>query len=152
MTRRRILIGLAFLAMAAALLAYRVSLVPPEYSGGKLSVAEAHQRAIAGSVILIDIRRPREWQDTGVPAGAAPLDMRREDFAPALSAIVGPDRDRPFALICARGVRSARLALALTEAGYTNVIDVPEGMLGSTAGPGWLSAGLPVGTAPEGLE
>lgn len=140
------------LAVAAGLIAHRVSLIPPDYSGGTLSAAEAHQKAADGDVVLIDIRRPQEWQQTGVPVGAAPLDMRRDDFGPALEAIVGSDRSRPIALICARGVRSARLALALTDAGYTNIIDVPEGMLGSAAGPGWLDAGLPVNTIPEKSE
>ncbi|MEP3333733.1 rhodanese-like domain-containing protein [Sedimentitalea sp.] len=152
MIRLRVLIGVVMLAVAAGLIAYRVSLIPPDYSGGTLSVAEAHQQVADGEVVLIDIRRPKEWQRTGVPAGAAPLDMRRDDFGQALSAIVGPDRSRPIALICARGVRSARLALALSDAGYTNIIDVPEGMLGSAAGPGWLDAGLPVNTIPEKSE
>ncbi len=152
MTRSRLLIGIVLLSVAAALIAYRLSLVPPDYSGNRLSVAEAHQQATDGKVVLIDIRRPKEWQHTGVPRGATPLDMRRDDFEPALSAIVGPDRSRPIALICARGVRSARLALALTEAGYSNIIDVPEGMLGSAAGPGWLASGLPVTSVPEKSE
>ncbi|MDU9003958.1 rhodanese-like domain-containing protein [Sedimentitalea todarodis] len=152
MSRARVLIGLAFLAVAAALMAYRVSLIPPDYVGGKLTVAEAHQQAVEGNVVLIDIRRPQEWRHTGVPDGAALLDMRRDDFEPALATIVGPDRSRPIALICARGVRSARLALELTDAGYTNIIDVPEGMLGSAAGPGWLDAGLPVNSAPQESE
>ena len=45
--------------------------------------------------------------------------------------------------MCARGVRSRRLTARLTEAGFTNIIDVPEGMLGSSAGPGWLKNDLP---------
>lgn len=149
MIRVRVLIGLVVLAVAAALLAYRVSLIPPDYSGGSLSVAEAHRQAADGRIVLVDIRRPDEWERTGIPDNAAPLDMRRADFAQALSEIVGPDKSRPVALICARGVRSARLALALSEAGYTNILDVPEGMLGSAAGPGWLDAGLPISTALE---
>jgi hypothetical protein len=32
----------------------------------------------------------------------------------------------------------------LENAGFTNIIDVPEGMMGSRAGPGWLKRGLPV--------
>ena len=31
----------------------------------------------------------------------------------------------------------------MTKAGFSNIIDVPEGMLGSAAGPGWLAADLP---------
>lgn len=70
--------------------------------------------------------------------------MRRKDFIAALDQVTGGDKSVPVALICARGVRSARLSNRLTEAGYTNIIDVPEGMLGSPAGPGWLQSGLPV--------
>lgn len=109
-----------------------------------LSVLDAHQGALDKSVTLIDIRRPDEWARTGIGEGAHGIDMRRKDFIEALSAVVGPDRSAPIALICARGVRSARMARRLSEAGFTQIIDVPEGMLGSAAGPGWLALDLPV--------
>ncbi len=94
-------------------------------------------------MVLVDIRRPDEWARTGVGAGAQPLDMRREDFIAALLRLTGGP-DAPVALICARGVRSRHLAVQLAEAGFGDVRDVPEGMLGSGAGPGWLRKGLPV--------
>lgn len=109
-----------------------------------ISVAEAHARATKGEIHLIDIRRPDEWSRTGVGEGAHALDMRRPDFADALLALVNGDAKATIALICARGVRSRHLAAWLTEAGFDNVIDVPEGMLGSGAGPGWLKSDLPV--------
>ena len=31
----------------------------------------------------------------------------------------------------------------LTDAGFTNVVHIKEGMAGSGAGPGWLARGLP---------
>ncbi|MEX0285372.1 MAG: rhodanese-like domain-containing protein, partial [Paracoccaceae bacterium] len=99
---------------------------------------------LAGEILLVDIRTPREWHATGIGEGAHPLDMRRDDFETALAQLTGGNRDAPVALICARGVRSARLSNRLTEAGFTQIIDVPEGMLGSAAGPGWVRAGLPV--------
>jgi rhodanese-related sulfurtransferase len=70
--------------------------------------------------------------------------MRSKDFIKDVSALLDGDRSRPVALMCARGVRSKRMTAALTEAGFTTVIDVPEGMLGSGAGPGWLKRGLPL--------
>ncbi len=76
--------------------------------------------------------------------GAVAIDMRRQDFLQALNAAVAGDLTAPVALICARGVRSARLTRALVEAGYSRIIDVPEGMLGSASGPGWLAGNLPV--------
>jgi rhodanese-related sulfurtransferase len=69
--------------------------------------------------------------------------MRDKDFVAQLLAKVS-SKDAPVALICARGVRSRGLSRRLIQAGFTNIIDVPEGMLGSGAGPGWLGAGLPV--------
>lgn len=109
-----------------------------------LSAPEALDAAETGSLALIDIRRPDEWARTGVPQGAIPLDMRRDDFVTALLMLPGIEKDTPIALICARGVRSRRLAARLTDAGFTTILDVPEGMLGSGAGPGWIARGLPV--------
>ncbi|MEK0163197.1 rhodanese-like domain-containing protein [Phaeobacter sp. A36a-5a] len=117
---------------------------PPAHDRPRLSVEDAFARAKAGELILVDIRTPREWRASGVPVGSHQIDMRREDFLAALDRVTGGDRSAPLALICARGVRSARVTLALDAAGYTNVIDVPEGMLGSAAGPGWLRSNLPV--------
>ncbi len=111
---------------------------------GALTVGQAHQSALSGDILLVDIRRPDEWRWTGIGEGAVPIDMRREDFTQALLEQTGGDRSKPVALICARGVRSRRMTRLLTEAGFTAIIDVPEGMLGSGAGPGWLGAGLPL--------
>jgi rhodanese-related sulfurtransferase len=109
-----------------------------------LSVTDAHAQALSGTITLIDIRRPDEWARTGVPEGGKALDMRRKDFTQALLAEVGGQKDAPIALICARGVRSRGLSRRLIDAGFTRIIDVPEGMLGSGAGAGWLKTGLPV--------
>jgi rhodanese-related sulfurtransferase len=111
---------------------------------GTLTAPEAHGQALDGKVTLVDIRRPDEWTRTGLPDGAVALDMRRVDFAEALAEVVDDRLDTPIALICARGVRSKRLVTRMRKAGFTRVLDVPEGMLGSGAGPGWLRRGLPV--------
>ncbi|QAX29368.1 rhodanese-like domain-containing protein [Leisingera sp. NJS204] len=117
---------------------------PPDHDHPRLTVAEAFAQAQAGEITLVDIRTPQEWRASGVPVGSLQIDMRRDDFIAALQTAAGPDRALPVALICARGVRSARLTLALARAGFSNVFDVPEGMLGSGAGPGWIAANLPV--------
>lgn len=118
---------------------------------GALSVADAFAQAEAGQVYLIDIRRPDEWDRTGVAAPAIPLDMRRDDFETVLQAIFDEKGARPVALICARGVRSDRMNTRLQDAGFGNIIDVPEGMLGSGAGPGYIAEGLPL-RAPTPAE
>ncbi|MDC0343626.1 rhodanese-like domain-containing protein [bacterium] len=138
--------GVAIIASGYAAWSY----THPQAAAGSLSLSaqDAHRGAVDGAFVLVDIRRPDEWALTGIGAGALPLDMRREDFIVALDKITGSDRSRPVALICARGVRSARMTERLRQAGFTNLIDVPEGMLGSRAGPGWLAKGLPVAAAP----
>jgi rhodanese-related sulfurtransferase len=120
------------------------ALVLPSHAAEVLSATEAFAKAATGKITLIDIRTPEEWAKTGSGSGAKRLDMRREDFVDTLEKIIGGDKSKPVALICARGVRSSRLSRALRQAGFTNIIDVPEGMLGSYAGPGWLERGLPV--------
>lgn len=109
-----------------------------------LSAPDTLERMRAGELVLIDIRRPDEWADTGSPESAIRLDMRRSDFTESLRQALATTKDRQVALICAAGVRSARLARKLSNSGFGDVYDVPEGMLGSTAGPGWIARGLPL--------
>lgn len=140
--RGTIFLGLTIvLAGAGGWIAYSQT----QPTGETLSVTAAYHAAKAKEVFLIDIRRPDEWAKTGIGEGASPIDMTREDFIAELDQVTGGDRSAPIALICARGVRSRFLTSALRDAGYQKVIDVPEGMLGSFSGPGWLKTGLPVG-------
>lgn len=134
LTRRHVLAGLASL------------LVLPRAARAQASLTaqQAHAQALAGEAVLIDIRRPEEWQMTGIPEGAQPLGMRREDFGGRLYELLGGDPSRPVAVICATGGRSGYVAAELAKAGFTDVRDVSEGMQGSAAGPGWLRRGLPV--------
>lgn len=143
MLSRRLVLAfpLAFVAVGTG-----YSLLQPAKAGPTLDAETAFQRAQADELLLIDIRQPEEWADTGSAQGAKRLDLRSPDFLDRLATLTEGDRSRPIALICARGGRSARTARALTEAGFTNVLDVSEGMLGSSAGPGWLARGLPVVT------
>lgn len=104
----------------------------------------AYKLAQSGQITLLDIRRPDEWRKTGSGQGAHRLDLRRKDFVAVLDQMLGGDRSKPVALICAHGMRSNRTSQRLIKAGFTNIIDVPEGMLGSRAGPGWIKRKLPL--------
>ena len=142
-TRRRVTLGLVT-AVAGAGVGYS-ALRDEDMPAGvsSMSPPEALAAVEAGKVVLIDIRRPDEWTATGVPIGAVPIDMRRDDFVEAVRAELAA-QGKPVALICARGVRSRRMSRVLHEAGIAPIVDVPEGMLGSASGPGWLKRGLPV--------
>lgn len=143
MLPRRLVLALP-LAFVAAGSGY--TLLQPARADTTLDAETAFQRAQAGDLLLVDIRQPDEWAETGSPEGAQRLDLRSPDFIERLTALANGDTSRPIALICASGGRSARTTQALTDAGFTSVLDVSEGMLGSSAGPGWLARGLPVVT------
>lgn len=145
MTRRGFgLLGAAGVVAGTVFAARWFNVTAVARGDGVLSAPDAHAAAVAGQIILVDIRRPDEWARTGLGAGAVPIDMRRTDFVDALLVHTGGRTDAPVALICARGVRSRGMSARLRAAGFTTIIDVPEGMLGSGAGPGWLKGGLPV--------
>jgi len=134
----------------AVLLAILVALAPGIAGAGSIiDSTEALARAKAGDVTLMDVRSPEEWRETGIPQGASPITIHgpggMAGFVVAATRAVGGKKDQPIALICARGWRSHRVANALHDAGFTNVINVREGMLGNPLdGPGWLDRKLPV--------
>jgi rhodanese-related sulfurtransferase len=117
-----------------------------------LSPTEASAQVAAGTMALIDVRTPEEWRQTGVPVGAMRLDYRNrtgeKQFVERIVSMVGGDRNAPLAIICRSGNRSAQVQTLLLENGFTQVVNVQEGMLGSAAGPGWLRRGLPVEPCP----
>ena len=110
-----------------------------------LAVGEAHAKAQAGEIVLVDIRTPEEWRETGVPASAHAITMHQDPrvFVRQLMTAMGGDRHRPLALICRTGNRSSSMQAALAKAGFTRVLDVAEGVAGSSYGKGWFRAGLP---------
>lgn len=113
----------------------------------KISVKEAHQLSSQGDVILIDIRSEQEWRKTGVAPQAKTISMHQKGGIPAfeseLTALLQGNKDTPIALICAGGVRSARLQDYLQKKGFGHVADVKEGMLGGFISKGWIDYGLP---------
>ena len=115
---------------------------------GILTPKEAFDKARAGETLLVDIRSPREWAQTGVPEGGIAETIHRDGgmtaFADALLARLDGDKSRPVALICATGNRSSHTRRYLEDAGFSNVSDVSQGMVGGRRGPGWQQQGLPV--------
>ena len=83
--------------------------------------------------------------------GAWPVSMHDRRFPKRLGIVLELAENRPIALICATGGRSASVVRALRLAGYNSFIDVSEGMLGSRSGPGWIKAGLPIVSIDEAL-
>lgn len=115
-----------------------------QQSAPKMTAAEAHKKASAGEILLIDVRSPDEWKASGVGVGAQPISMHQPGFLKKLAAAKAANAGRSIALMCATGSRSGWLQNKLREFGYTGLISVSEGMFGSADGPGWIKAGLPI--------
>ena len=118
-----------------------------------MSAEDALQAAREQRVVLVDVRTPEEWKETGVAPGAARISVTRHPqgdggFVADVAALLGGDRSRPVALICRTGRRSAMAEQLLERNGFTQVYNVDEGMAGSAAGPGWLARGLPTEPCP----
>ena len=97
-----------------------------------------------GDLTIIDVRTPMEWMRSGVAKGALTITPQKPTFMEDLSEAVGGDMNKPIALICATGQRSATIARFLREQGYRAVADISEGMMGNRTSAGWLIKGLPV--------
>ena len=114
----------------------------------EMNAPDAFAAAGDGKLTLIDIRTPREWQQTGVAPGATRINMLHPQgaagFLNEVLAKVGGDRTAPIALICRTGNRTSQIQKFLQAQGFTRVYNVREGMAGSSAGPGWLARKLPV--------
>lgn len=136
-----ILLALVLIVMAA-----RVLGSTPVVAGEVMSAAEAHDKASKGEIVLVDVRTPQEWQQTGLPASAHAISMHQQgsEFLRQLDVALGGDRSKPLAVICRTGNRTTSITKPLEQAGYKRVINVAEGMAGSRHGQGWVKSGLPV--------
>lgn len=115
-------------------------------AGTLMSAAEAHRKALAGELVFVDVRTPQEWRETGVPASALPISMHQDPqkLLAALDKATAGDKSKPLAIICRTGNRTTALQAELKKAGYSQVINVAEGVAGGPFGKGWVKSGLPV--------
>lgn len=116
-----------FLAAPALLLAAEVANLTP---------AEAAARVAAGKAVLIDVREPAEWAETGVAAPAALLPMSdfngdQKLWKPFLAKNAGKE----LILYCRSGNRSGQVAAKLAAAG--------QPVANAGAFKDWAAAGLP---------
>lgn len=98
-------------------------------------------------LMLVDVRSPGEWRETGLPEGAVAITIHDPDglsaFVEKIVEASDGDLDRPLGVICAAGVRSSYAYRLLRERGFTNLYNVTEGMFGNpNHGPGWLKREL----------
>ncbi|MCC6415507.1 MAG: rhodanese-like domain-containing protein [Opitutaceae bacterium] len=124
----------ALLIVVVALIFF---VVPRLLAGETIEPTDAAARLAAGHAVLIDVREPSEWADTGVadPAALLPLSDLRSDRV-QWKAFLEANRDKELILYCRSGNRSGIAARLLAKEGF------------KTANAGgfknWTAAGLPV--------
>lgn len=97
---------------------------------------DAAQRIANGSAVLVDVREPSEWAETGVAEPAYLLSKSSlEDGSDEWKTFLAQNRDKEIMLICRSGSRAGQIARALSQQGIraTN--------LGGFSA--WKKAGLP---------
>ncbi|MBI2813780.1 MAG: rhodanese-like domain-containing protein [Opitutae bacterium] len=107
----------------------------------RITPSEAAKRVAAGQAVLVDVREPGEWAETGVAAPAVLLaksdfDGAQKDWKPFLEKNAGPE----IILYCRSGNRSGKVAAALAA----------QGRRVANAGgfKDWQAAGLPTRPVP----
>lgn len=107
-------------------------------SAERITAQQAAALIEQGQAVLVDVREPAEWKQTGVAAPAELLaksdfDGARRAWAPFLER---HGKDKTLLLICRSGRRSGIVADALAAEGYKT--------LNVGAFSDWAAAGLPV--------
>lgn len=139
LTRRNVIISI--LAVGAAIVLPATFLKAADKEA--MTALDAFGAAKSGRIILVDIRTPEEWKETGVGEGAIGLDMQSETFVGSLASLREANPDTPIALICRTGSRSNYVVTELNKRGFVGLVDVSEGMAGGRNGAGWIPQGLP---------
>ena len=108
----------------------------------RIGVEQTHELVEAEKMILIDVRRLEEWNETGRPAGSFGVTLQDQSFELNVLEILGDDKNKSVALSCRTGARSSLGADKLVAAGHANVSNVEGGFLA------WKKAGLPIDRGP----
>ena len=124
------------LFLAIGLLLFFVILRPMFFRGPRMTPDEAAVQIKSGEAVLIDVREPDEWAESGVAEPATLLalsDLRgeRKTWKPFLE----KNRDKTLLLYCRSGNRSGLAAAILAKEGFKT------GNVGGFRD--WQAAGLP---------
>ena len=130
---------------------------------GEVSAAEAWAQLKADpKAQLLDVRTMAEWNFVGVPDLSSlgrqvrcvewqsfPAGARNPAFVAEASQALG-DKDAPVLVMCRSGARSRAAAIALTQAGFRQAINIADGFEGDMDEDGhrgnrngWKHADLP---------
>ena len=119
--------------MRLALVAALAAAAPALQAGEAVEEALTVEQMQASGALVVDIRTPEEWAETGVIDGAKLVTFTDAD---SFLAAVGPEiaDGRDLVLVCRSGRRSGIAAEALAGVIPNRVISQQGGMVGLVAG------------------
>ena len=94
--------------------------------------------------LLVDVRTPAEFAETGIPQGAKALPVQAADFADQLKGFANNKLDKPVIFICRSGNRAKTAAQIAGQVGFEKIYVVQGGVPGPN---GWVARGLPTEAA-----
>jgi len=129
-------------------------LAPVLVSAEVVSIApeEVRAKAIAGEIVMIDIRSFEEVAESAMPDVALLVDKTAPDFAQKLAAVQAQAGDAPVAVFCRRGGCAEAMEAELLALGFVAVLDVAGGFYGDGDIPGWGKLALPIRTIDMGVN
>jgi rhodanese-related sulfurtransferase len=116
-------------------------LIQPAASQAIVPAREAYEAARAGRILLVDIRTPAEWTDSGVALGAVKLDAASAAFEVRLAGLRLDNVGKRIVLIDRTGGLAASVQQTLAQRGWRDLRVIRGGMLGPG---GWLAEKLPL--------
>jgi rhodanese-related sulfurtransferase len=132
--------GNSLLAASAVAMLFAIAAGPTPAIAAPPSVVDVKQGAALQNrgALLLDVREPDEYAQGHAPGSTLiPLGQLEQRLSEITSY-----KNKPVAVICRSGRRSAQAAKLLDQAGFSTVSNVEGGMLA------WQKAGLPVVTGP----
>ena len=120
--------------------------IAPGYAGDVLAAGAYHLLSSDRASVLIDVRTQAEWGYVGVPDLSAlgktalflewqsfPAMQVDPGFAARLTGLLeaaGAGRDAPLLFLCRSGARSRQAAVAMTQAGWAQCLNISDGFEG----------------------
>ena len=115
----------------------------------EISVIDA-AKELNNGLVIIDVRNIEEWRETGIIPESKLIQMLstkgviRNEFISELLTTLGEDKNIKAAIICRSGRRSSATVAMLKDHGFTNILNITEGMLGDENTTGWKNNNLPL--------
>lgn len=86
----------------------------------KIDAEEAKRMMDEEEIILVDVRRPMEYEESHIPGAILLPNENIEDFDP----VELPDKEAVLLIYCRTGVRSKQASDKLVKLGYKHVYDM----------------------------